>query len=230
MALKMRIKPLICGRKEINVVLSDLHYGDVSGIDLLNPWTTAKADTQPHRADRTSQLRGGGAGDEGAPPYISKPDQPEELSLVIKRPSTPPEGKEIDDLRRRLDQNSASTRSSAIPSRCEMSTRIQRAAAGRFNLYLVLGESGTGKGSSRRRCITTAVEEGPVRRRQLRRSPGHAGRIRTLRDSPAAPHRRDATAAWVAFEQADRRDSSIDEIGPPRLACRSDPCGVGSRR
>src|SRR3954452_25162013 len=92
--------------EEINVVLSDLHMGDVSGIDLLNLWKQRKPDThfivltgEPSSAAPVQTMKA------GAFDYINKPINLEELSLVIKRAidSTRKE-KEIDDLRRRLDQ------------------------------------------------------------------------------------------------------------------------------
>jgi len=111
--------------EEINVVLSDLHMGDVSGIDLLNLWKQRKPDT--HFIVLTGETGSAAAVQAmkaGAYDYINKPINVEELAMLIKRAidSTRKE-REIEDLRRRLDQSSDSTKSSASPSKCGTSTR-----------------------------------------------------------------------------------------------------------
>src|SRR4051794_16071385 len=92
--------------EHIDVVLSDLHMGDVSGIDLLNLWKQRKPDThfivltgEPNAAAAVQAMKS------GAFDYINKPINIDELSITIRRAidSTRKE-KEIDDLRRRLDQ------------------------------------------------------------------------------------------------------------------------------
>src|SRR5947208_8569173 len=72
--------------EHIDVVLSDLHMGDVSGIDLLNLWKQRKPDThfivltgEPNAAAAVQAMKA------GAYDYINKPVNLEELSLVIKR-------------------------------------------------------------------------------------------------------------------------------------------------
>src|SRR3982750_2303742 len=92
--------------EEINVVLSDLHMGDVSGIDLLNLWKQRKPDThfivltgEPSSSAAVQAMKS------GAFDYTNKPANIDELAITIRRAidSTRKE-KEIDDLRRRLDQ------------------------------------------------------------------------------------------------------------------------------
>src|SRR3954469_9796952 len=92
--------------ENIDVVLSDLHMGDVSGIDLLQLWKKRQPDTQfivmtGHSSVPTAVE----AIKAGAFDYITKPVNPTEIVLLIKRAI---EGlqkdKEIDNLRRRLDQ------------------------------------------------------------------------------------------------------------------------------
>src|ERR1700722_16831586 len=72
--------------ENIDVVLSDLHMGDVSGIDLLQLWKKRKADTQfilvtGERA--TSNIVD--AMRSGAYDYVTKPINTDELVLLIRR-------------------------------------------------------------------------------------------------------------------------------------------------
>ena len=72
--------------ENIDVVLSDLHMGDVSGIDLLQLWKKRKPDTQFILLTGHSSVNSaveaikGGAYD-----YLTKPINPDELVLLIKR-------------------------------------------------------------------------------------------------------------------------------------------------
>src|SRR3954467_13676347 len=72
--------------ENIDVVLTDLHMGDVSGIDLLQLWKKSKQDTQ------FILVTGGRppsniveAMKSAAYDYFTKPINPEELVLLIKR-------------------------------------------------------------------------------------------------------------------------------------------------
>src|SRR3954467_2377643 len=72
--------------ENVNVVLSDLHMGDVSGIDLLQLWKKRQPDTH------FIVLTGHGNVDtavaaikNGAFDYITKPVNPDEIVLLIKR-------------------------------------------------------------------------------------------------------------------------------------------------
>src|SRR5207248_1137934 len=92
--------------ENIDVVLSDLHMGDVSGIDLLQLWKKRRPETQfilltgHSSVDSAVEAIKGGAYD-----YLTKPINPDELILLIRRAmETLQKDKEIDNLRRRLDQ------------------------------------------------------------------------------------------------------------------------------
>src|SRR5215210_882382 len=92
--------------ENVDVVLSDLHMGDVSGIDLLNLWKGRQPDTHfivltgQGNVDTAVQAIKSGAFD-----YVTKPVNPDEIILLIKRAiETHQKDKEIDNLRRRLDQ------------------------------------------------------------------------------------------------------------------------------
>src|ERR1700685_3267160 len=92
--------------ENIDVVLSDLNMGDVSGMDLLNLWKKRKPDTQfilltGHNSVNTAVE----AIKAGAFDYVTKPVNPDELVVLIKRAiDSISKDKEIDHLRRRLDQ------------------------------------------------------------------------------------------------------------------------------
>src|SRR6476620_10538297 len=92
--------------EHIDVVLSDIHMGDVSGIDLLQLWKKRQPDTHfivltgHGNVDTAVQAIKNGAFD-----YVTKPVNPEEIILLIRRAiDTQQKDKEIDNLRRRLDQ------------------------------------------------------------------------------------------------------------------------------
>src|ERR1700689_1663565 len=92
--------------ENIDVVLSDLHMGDVSGIALLQHWKKKKPDTQFILLTGHSSVNSaveaikGGAYD-----YLTKPINADELILLIKRAiEAISKDREIDTLRRRLDQ------------------------------------------------------------------------------------------------------------------------------
>src|SRR6476659_11053402 len=86
--------------ENIDVVLSDLHMGDVSGIDLLQLWKKRQPDTH------FIVLTGHGNVDtavtaikNGAFDYVTKPVNPDEILLLIKRAiETLQKDKEIDNL------------------------------------------------------------------------------------------------------------------------------------
>src|SRR5580700_3422511 len=92
--------------ENIDVVLSDLHLGDVSGLQLLQLWKKRRPETQfilltgHSSVDSAVEAIKGGAYD-----YLTKPINPDELILLIRRAMDMLEkDKEIDNLRRRLDQ------------------------------------------------------------------------------------------------------------------------------
>src|SRR3984957_10294923 len=72
--------------ESIDVVLSDLHMGDVSGIDLLQLWKKRHPETQfilltGHSSvdSAVEAIKG------GAYAYLTKPVNPDELVLLIRR-------------------------------------------------------------------------------------------------------------------------------------------------
>src|SRR5690349_23208250 len=70
--------------ENMDVVLTDLHMGDVSGIDLLNLWKKKAPDTQfivmtGHSSNNTAVE----AIKSGAFDYVTKPVNPDELVLLI---------------------------------------------------------------------------------------------------------------------------------------------------
>src|SRR6266542_1631864 len=84
--------------ENIDVVLSDLHMGDVSGLDLLSLWKKKNPETQfivitGHSSINTAVE----AIKSGAFDYVTKPINPDELILLIKRAvDTLQKDKEID--------------------------------------------------------------------------------------------------------------------------------------
>src|SRR3954453_5839721 len=72
--------------ENIDVVLTDLHMGDVSGIDLLNLWKQRKSDTQFILLTGHSSVPSAvEAMRSGAYDYLTKPINPDELILLIRR-------------------------------------------------------------------------------------------------------------------------------------------------
>src|SRR3954470_17141206 len=201
--------------EEINVVLSDLHMGDVSGIDLLNLWKQRKPDTHfivltgdPSSAAAVQAMKA------GAYDYINKPINLEELSLVIKRAidSTRKE-KEIDDLRRRLDQKFGLD--SIVGQSKQMRdvyAKIQRAAPV-DSTVLILGESGTGK-----ELVAQGLHHNSNRKKGPFVAVNCAAVPATLVESELFGHVRGAFTGATdrrmgRFEQADGGTLFIDEIG-----------------
>src|SRR5258706_1354195 len=201
--------------EEINVVLSDLHMGDGSGIDLLNLWKQRKPDThfivltgEPSSAAAVQAMKA------GAFDYINKPINLEELSLVIKRAidSTRKE-KEIDDLRRRLDQKFGLDQIVGQSKQMrDVYAKIQRAAQV-DSTVLVLGETGTGK-----ELVAQALHHNSPRKKGPFVAVNSAAVPATLVESELFGHVRGAFTGATdrrvgRFEQADAGTLFIDEIG-----------------
>src|SRR3954452_23880391 len=133
--------------EQVDVVLSDLHMRDVSGIDLLNLWKQRKPAThfivltgEPSSVAAVQAMKA------GAFDYINKPLNFDELTIPIKRANdSPRKEKEIDDLRRRLDQKFGLDQIVGQSKQMrDVYAKIQRAAPV-DSTVLILGESGTGK-------------------------------------------------------------------------------------
>jgi DNA-binding NtrC family response regulator len=199
----------------IDVVLSDLHMGDVSGIDLLQLWKKRQPDTQfivvtgHGNIDTAVQAMKAGAFD-----YVTKPVNADELVLMIKRAvDTLQKDKEIDQLRRRLDQKFGLDN---IVGQSKMMkdvfARIQRAAPV-DSTVLILGESGTGK-----ELVAQALHHNSPRKKGPFVPINVAAVPATLVESELFGHVRGAFTGATdkrmgRFEQADGGTLFIDEIG-----------------
>ncbi len=199
----------------IDVVLSDLHMGDVSGIDLLSLWKKKQGDTE------FIVLTGHGgiesaveAIKKGAYDYITKPVNPDELVLLIRRAiETKRKDQELDNLRRRLDQKFGLDQivgQSKLMK--DVYAKIQRAAPV-DSTVLILGESGTGK-----ELVAQALHHNSPRKKGPFVAVNCAAVPATLVESELFGHVRGAFTGATdrrigRFEQADNGTLFIDEIG-----------------
>jgi two-component system NtrC family response regulator len=201
--------------ENMDVVLSDLHMGDVSGIDLLNLWKKRKVDTQFILLTGDKSVNSGvEAIKAGAFDYVTKPVNPDELILLIKRAV---EGlqkdKEIDNLRRRLDQRFGLDQIVGQSKQMkEVFAKIQRAAPV-DSTVLILGESGTGK-----ELVAQALHHNSLRKKGPFVAVNCAAVPATLVESELFGHVRGAFTGATdrrmgRFEQADGGTLFIDEIG-----------------
>src|SRR3954469_3179818 len=92
--------------ESFDVVLSDLHMGDVNGIELLQLWKQRRPETQfillTGHSSVSSAIE---AIKSGAYDYLTKPVNPDELTLLVRRAvESLRKDKELEHLRRRLDQ------------------------------------------------------------------------------------------------------------------------------
>jgi DNA-binding NtrC family response regulator len=201
--------------ENIDVVLSDLHMGDVSGIDLLQLWKKRQPDTQ------FIVLTGHGNVDtavaaikNGAFDYVTKPVNPDELVLLIKRAiEVMAKDKELDNLRRRLDQKFGLDQiiGQSKPMK-DVFAKIQRAAPV-DSTVLIMGESGTGK-----ELVAAALHHNSPRKKAPFVAVNVAAVPSTLVESELFGHVRGAFTGATdkrmgRFEQADGGTLFIDEIG-----------------
>src|SRR5687767_8778029 len=199
----------------MDVVLSDLHMGDVSGIDLLNLWKKRKADTQFILLTGDKSVNSGvEAIKAGAFDYVTKPVNPDELVLLIKRAvESMSKDKEIDNLRRRLDQKFGLDQivgQSKLMK--DVFSKIQRAAAVESTV-LILGENGTGK-----ELVAQALHHNSPRKKGPFVAVNCAAVPATLVESELFGHVKGAFTGAMdrrigRFEQADGGTLFIDEIG-----------------
>src|SRR5687768_12851241 len=199
----------------MDVVLSGLHMGDVSGIDLLNLWKKRKADTQFILLTGDKSVNSGvEAIKAGAFDYVTKPVNHDELVLLIRRAM---EGlqkdKEIDNLRRRLDQRFGLDQIVGQSKQMkDVFGKIQRAAPV-DSTVLILGESGTGK-----ELVAQALHHNSPRKKGPFVAVNCAAVPATLVESELFGHVRGAFTGATdrrvgRFEQADGGTLFIDEIG-----------------
>src|SRR6476620_9216917 len=201
--------------ENIDVVMSDLHMGDVSGIDLLQLWKKKQPDTQfilltGERAPSNIVE----AMKSGAYDYVTKPINPEELTLLIRRAiETLQKDKELDNLRRRLDQKFGLDQIVGESKQMkDVFAKIQRAAPV-DSTVLILGESGTGK-----ELVAQALHHNSLRKKGPFVAVNCAAVPATLVESELFGHVRGAFTGATdrrvgRFEQADGGTLFIDEIG-----------------
>jgi two-component system, NtrC family, response regulator HydG len=201
--------------ESIDVVLSDLHMGDVSGIDLLQLWKKRAPDTsfilvtgEQKPANIVEAMKS------GAYDYVTKPINPDELTLLIRRAiETTQKDKEIDNLRRRLDQRFGLDQIVGQSKQMkDVFAKVQRAAPV-DSTVLILGESGTGK-----ELVAQALHHNSLRKKGPFVAVNCAAVPATLVESELFGHVRGAFTGATdrrmgRFEQADAGTLFIDEIG-----------------
>ncbi len=201
--------------ENVDVVLSDLHMGDVSGIDLLQLWKKQRPDTQfillTGQATVNTAVEAIKA---GAYDYVTKPVNPDELILLIKRAiEAQRKDKEIDNLRRRLDHRFGLDQIVGESKQMkDVFAKIQRAAPV-DSTVLILGESGTGK-----ELVAQALHHNGPRKKGPFVAVNCAAVPATLVESELFGHVRGAFTGATdrrmgRFEQADGGTLFIDEIG-----------------
>src|SRR3954471_14126214 len=201
--------------ENIDVVLTDLHMGDVSGIDLLNLWKQRKSDTQFILLTGHSSVPSAvEAMRSGAFDYLTKPINPDELVLLIKRAvEAVSKDKEIDNLRRRLDQKFGLDNIIGQSKQMkDVFAKIQRAAPVDCTV-LILGETGTGK-----ELVAQALHHNSHRKKGPFVAVNVAAVPSTLVESELFGHVKGAFTGATdrrigRFEQADGGTLFIDEIG-----------------
>jgi DNA-binding NtrC family response regulator len=201
--------------ESIDVVLSDLHMGDVSGLDLLHLWKKKAPETQfivltGHSSVDTAVE----AIKSGAYDYLTKPIHQDELVLLIKRAvETQQKDKELENLRRRLDQKFGLDNIVGESKQMkDVFAKIQRAAPV-DSTCLILGESGTGK-----ELVAQALHHNSPRKKGPFVAVNCAAVPATLVESELFGHVRGAFTGATdrrvgRFEQADGGTLFIDEIG-----------------
>jgi len=199
----------------IDLVVSDVRLGDVSGMDLLSLWKRRQPSTQIILLTGYSSVNAAvEAMKAGAYDYLTKPINPDELLLIVRRAiETRHKEHEIDDLRRRLDQKVGLERiigqSRAMK---DVFARVQRAAPV-DSTVLILGESGTGK-----ELVAQALHHNSNRKKGPFVAVNIAAVPSTLVESELFGHVRGAFTGATdrrmgRFEQADGGTLFIDEVG-----------------
>ena len=199
----------------IDVVLSDLHMGEVSGLDLLGLWKKKQPDTHFIVLTGHSSIDSAvEAIKKGAYDYITKPVNPDELVLLIQRAiETKQKDQEIDSLRRRLDQKFGLDQIVGQSKQMkDVFAKVQRAAPV-DSTVLILGESGTGK-----ELVAQALHHNSPRKKGPFVAVNCAAVPATLVESELFGHVRGAFTGATdrrmgRFEQADNGTLFIDEIG-----------------
>jgi two-component system, NtrC family, response regulator HydG len=211
--------------ENIDVVLSDLNLGegDASGIELLNLWKKRKPDTHFILITGSNSVPTAvEAIKAGAFDYVTKPVNTDELILLIKRAiESINKDKEIDHLRRRLDQKFGLDQIVGQSRQMkEVFAKIQRAAPV-DSTVLILGESGTGK-----ELVAEALHHNGPRRKGPFVAVNCAAVPAALVESELFGHVRGAFTGATdrrigRFQQADGGTLFIDEIGDFELGLQS---------
>jgi len=201
--------------ENIDVVLTDLQMGDVSGIDLLNLWKKRKPETQFILLTGHSSVNSAvEAIKAGAFDYVTKPINTDELIVIIRRAiELVNKDREIDHLRRRLDSKFGLDQiigQSRLMK--DVFDKIQRAAPV-DSTVLILGESGTGK-----ELVAQALHHNSPRKKGPFVAVNCAAVPATLVESELFGHVRGAFTGATdrrmgRFEQADAGTLFVDEIG-----------------
>ncbi len=179
--------------ENIDVVVSDLNMGDVSGIELLQLWKKKAPDTQfilftGHSSVNTAVE----AIKAGAYDYVTKPINPDELIVLIKRAiEGMQKDKEIDNLRRRLDQKFGLDQIVGQAKQMK-DVYLQNPARRPGRQHRPRARRNRHRQRTRRPgpASTQPTKKRPVCRRELRSRSGHARRKRTFRPRPRRLHRR----------------------------------------
>ena len=205
--------------ENIDVVLSDLNMGDVSGMDLLQLWKKRQPDTQFILVSGQATVHSAVAAmKNGAFDYLTKPINADELVLLIRRAiDTTKKDKEIDSLRRQLDQKFGLDQiigESKLMK--DVFVKIQRAAPV-DSTVLILGETGTGK-----ELVAQALHQNSPRKKGPFVAVNAAAVPASLVESELFGHVRGAFTGATdkrigRFEQADGGTLFIDEIGDLEL-------------
>jgi DNA-binding NtrC family response regulator len=209
--------------ENIDIVLSDLKMGEVSGMDLLTLWKQRKPETQfiliTGNASVGSAVE---AIKNGAYDYVTKPVNPSELIILIRRAiESHRKDKELDSLRQRLDQKFGLEQIIGQSPQMKMVfAKIQRAAPV-DSTVLILGESGTGK-----ELVAQALHHNSPRKHKPFVAVNCAAVPASLVESELFGHVRGAFTGATdrrigRFEQANGGTLFVDEIGDFELGLQS---------
>jgi DNA-binding NtrC family response regulator len=189
--------------------------GDVSGIDLLQLWKKRRPETQFILLTGHSSLNSAiEAIKSGAYDYVTKPVNPDELILLVRRAvESLRKDKELEHLRQRLDQRFGLDQIVGQSKQMkDVFAKIQRAAPV-DSTVLILGESGTGK-----ELVAQALHHNSLRKKGPFVAVNCAAVPATLVESELFGHVRGAFTGATdrrigRFEQADGGTLFVDEIG-----------------
>jgi DNA-binding NtrC family response regulator len=201
--------------EKVDLVLSDLRMGANSGMDLLKLWKGKRPTTPFVLVTAYGDIESAVVAMKlGAEDYVTKPVNPDELLMLIKRCLESRKKEErLEELSKRLDDRlgleNIVGRSKPM---LEVFDRVRRAAQAQSTI-LITGESGTGK-----ELVAEAIHQNSPRKNGPFVAVNMAAVPPTLVESELFGHVRGAfTGATAArtgrFEAADGGTIFIDEIG-----------------